>query len=170
MNKPEAIAHLESRVGHREVTGVEPGDVDDWIETALKRVTERNAKGPHKTDFLATDVPLNLVGGVVDLPADILPGYVTRITSDPFPTDGFSHPFELKKNRTQFSYSLCREFPLAAVEGSKVYCTREGEDSLNMGILLTGIRVPALADLLTKYNDEFIDALVEVFKERPPKP
>ena len=162
MTREDAIAHLESRVGRREETGVQPGDVDDWIETALHRVTEKNAMGPHKADFQG-ERQLTLVDGVVAVPTDMLPGYISRITGD-----GLDVPFELKKNRTEFAYMLCREFPLAAVEAKQIYC--EGTDPstpLNINILATGIVVPDLDNLLTKYDDDFYDELAKVFGDRP---
>ena len=166
MTEQDAIAHLESRVGHREVTNINPGDIEAWIGRARHRVTEKHARGPHRADFQVSDVELLLVDGVVDIPNDILPGYITRITSE-----SFSTPFELKKNRTEFSYMLCREFPVAAIEGQQIFA--EGTDPatpLNEEVLVTGIRVPPLDEWQAKYDDDLIDELVIVFNERPKQP
>jgi hypothetical protein len=162
MTPAEAIAYLEGRFGPREETGIESEEMESWIPSALERLTEYVAEGPHARDLQRED-PLALdADGAAAVPADFLTGYISRVThaSSPF-------EFVILTDRAEFDFQACKVFGLAAVENAKIY-TKAPDDgaTLDGDIKVTGLFIPTLAALPVKFQPDFLDLLVEIGLER----
>jgi hypothetical protein len=163
VNVAQAIAHLESRFGPPEETGIEPQDVEDFINTALLRTTEYEAEGINAADFQRTD-DLPLEGdGSATIPADFLPGYISRINHSSSLFD-----FVVLANRGEFVFQFCSEFGFASIEDGKVHTKAPAgtDDPLTGNLAVQGIAIPTLGALLTKFEPHFLDLLTEITAER----
>lgn len=163
MNKAQAVAHLESRIGPREEINVESEDMEDYINSALQRTTEDLATSVHASDFQREDAIVLDGAGAAAVPADFLPGYIIRISHASDPND-----FIILENKGEFNFVSCTEFSYASIETRKIYTKpKDGVDAPLTGNLnVEGIFIPAIGALDDKYEDIFLNHLTEIAAER----
>lgn len=141
--------------------------IESKAQIGLRLLSEEVALGPHARDLQREDT-LTLDGsGTVAVPADFLSGYISRITSanlDPI-------ELEIMKDRAEFSYQICDLFGLAAIEQGTIYTKPTadyGQPVLAGDILATGIIIPTLTNLKTKFEQDLVRLIVGLFA--PAKP
>lgn len=168
MTVAEAIAHFEARLRPVEATGIELHEVEDWIDSALQRLSEEVAEGPHAADFQLEQTATLDAAGVAPLPTNQLSGYISRVRHADY-TDDFVF---VNRGALQYQFGAI-VFPLAAIENRKIY-TKPPDDvgGIIAGeLLVTGVCILPLSDAaLTEPNGKFVgrflDLLTEIGQER----
>jgi hypothetical protein len=163
VNIAQAIAHLESRFGPPEETGIEPHDVEDWIPTALERAKEWAVEHGHEADFQRQDsVALGAQGESV-IPSDMLAGRVTCINHA-----NSLYDFTNVGSRAGLQFVFASVIGCYAVESGKVWTKAPAGlgDPLSGDLLITGIGAGTLGTLKAAAEPYFLDLLTEIAAER----
>jgi hypothetical protein len=163
MTVDQVIAHLESRIGPVEETGIEPQDIEAMIDTALERTKEWVLENGHQADLERTeDVALG-AEGECDIPTDILAGRVTGINHESTPYD-----FTRLGDRGSLQFTFADDFGYYAVEAGKIWTKgpRTVQGPLTGNAAVTGIFKPTLGTLDGKLEPYFHDQMAELAGER----
>lgn len=168
MNVAQCIAHLESRFGIREETGIQPEDIEDWIGTALERTKEWALENGHKADLQREDTILLSAGDATTpssaaIPSDMLGGRITRVRHA-----SSAYDFSDIGSVGRLALVFADGFGYFAIDQAKVFMKGPAgaADPLDGSGVVTGIFAPVLGTLPAKLTPHFLDELVELAAER----
>jgi len=157
MTLPDLVGSVRDEAGD---SGIPARTIEIAARAALRQMSEEQAHGPHAKDFEREQALTLDADGAVDVPADFLPGYISRVTkADLTPTE-----LVMVAGRAAFTYQFCAEFGLFAVEQGKIWTSPPAavQGPLVGDILATAIAIPTLAALKDKYKPDLVNLVVGI--------